>query len=79
MEPIFMATSRRTVSYNRTGWRRLSAIELTLAVSVIIGLLFVSIRVKSIDWSAAGAKAGAIITGNETTPLAPQASGTNSP
>ena len=74
-----MATSRRTVSSGRTGWRRLSAMELALAVGVIVVLMFVTIRVKSIDWSTTGGKAGAIITGNETTPLASQAAVSKTP
>jgi hypothetical protein len=53
--------------------------ELALAVGVIAGLLFVTIRVKSIDWSTTGAKTAAVITGNQTTPLAPQAAGTKTP
>jgi hypothetical protein len=53
--------------------------ELALAVGVIVGLMFVTIRVKSIDWSTTGGKAGAIITGNETTPLASQAAVSKTP
>jgi hypothetical protein len=74
-----MATSRRGANGVRNGWRRLSAMELTLAVGVIVGLLFVSLRIKSMDWPPTPAHSGTMIVGNETVPLTPQAPGTKTP
>lgn len=74
-----MATLRRDNRRFQNPTRRISGMELTLVVGVIVGLLFVSLRVKSIDWQHPESKTSAQVLGNETAPAAPAGSGAQSP
>ena len=64
-----MVTSRRPIS----GFRRsISGMELALVVGVIAGLLFVSMRIKNLDWRQPAPNPATVIVES------PPASGTKS-
>jgi len=72
-----MATSRYHNKSVPNGRRGLSAIELSLALSVIAGLLFVSMRIMSLP--EVRVQAGAAEVQTITTSLAPEATETKTP
>jgi hypothetical protein len=67
-----MAVPRYPIGRFPSG-RRVSFVELALAVSVIVGLGFVSIRIKNADWTQAAASRAAEVqtVAASTTPDTP--------
>jgi hypothetical protein len=65
-----MATLRPEIGGVRTGWRRVSIVELSLAVCVIAGLLFVSMRITSMEFPRAGGQVGTIVIQTDIPPPA---------
>lgn len=74
-----MVTSRRQIRGFRNGGRSLSGMEVALVAGVIAGLLFVSMRIKNLDWRQPVPNPAAVVVGSETAPVAAPASGTQSP
>jgi hypothetical protein len=72
-----MASSRYRTNGVRNGRRGPSAIELSLALSVIVGLLFVSMRIMSLP--EVPVQTGAADVRTMTTSLAPEATDTKTP
>ena len=77
-----MATLRYSAKHGRTGRRGLSIIECGLALSVIVGLGFVSLRIMSMGLPASWTKTAdtaALQLNSETTPPAPDTPDTKTP
>lgn len=74
-----MATPRYRTNSHNGGRRGLTAIELSLAVSVIVGLLFVSMRIMNLPDVPVQTSAAQAQTETVTTSLAPDTSETKTP